>query len=399
MKFSSRQKRILLSCVLIYTTAYLNRLNLSAALGSLTADLAVSTAQAGLLQTAFAAVYALGQFVNGAIVDRVQPRFYLLAGIAGSAVCNLLMGTTGSYQALLALCLMNGAFQSMLWTPIVRLLAIGFQEQQKRERANMCVSLTLVMGHLGAWGISGYLSGLLSWRWSFIAPALIALPVMAASVFLLPSEKMQAAEKKKEKQGAQPVGKVFASTGFYLVLFGCVLYGFVKDGVVTWSPSILQAAGGGSALNSTAFSLIVPLINAVGIWVGYSLKRRSALPHRRMIAVMLVAGAAFCVPLMAGMPMLAMALLLGCVCACMYGLNPMLTAMLPLEYDRWGRIGLAAGLIDSLIYAGSALAGVAAGWLYDGMGAGALYAAWALCALLAAAAMWCSVKKRVPKDA
>ena len=109
---------------------------------------------------------------------------------------------------------------------------------------------------------------------------------------------------------------------------------------------------------------------------------------------MLVGGAAFCLPLMGGLPMLGTALLLGCVCACMYGLNPMLTSMLPMEYDRWGRIGLAAGLIDSLIYAGAALAGVAAGGIYDSMGAGALYTTWALCALLAAVLMWCSVRKR-----
>lgn len=399
MKFSSRQKRILAACMLVYTTAYLNRLNLSAALGSVTAEMAITTAQAGLLQTAFAAVYALGQFVNGAIVDRVQPRAYLLLGLGGSAVCNLLMGTAGSYPALLGLCLLNGAFQSMMWTPIVRMLALGFQEQKLRERANLYVSLTLVLGHLIAWGLSGYLSGLFSWRWSFAAPALIALPVMAVSGMLLPAEKLLAFGQKMSPKAGMPAGKVFASTGFYLVLLGCVLYGFVRDGVVTWSPSILQEAGGGNALNSTAFSLVVPLINALGIWAGYFLERRSVLPHRRMIAVMLIAGAAFCLPLLAGLPMLGTALMLGCVCACMYGLNPLLVAMLPLEYDRWGRIGLAAGLIDSLIYAGCALAGVAAGWIYDGWGAGALYVAWLLCALLAAAAMWCSVKKKAPADA
>ena len=36
MRFSRRQTWVLVSCVMIYTTAYLNRLNLSAVLGTLT---------------------------------------------------------------------------------------------------------------------------------------------------------------------------------------------------------------------------------------------------------------------------------------------------------------------------------------------------------------------------
>ena len=107
MRFSRRQMGVVIACVAIYTTAYLNRLNLSAVLGSLTDELKITSAQAGLLQTFFAAVYAAGQFVNGAVVDRVNPRKYLLAGLAGTAVCNALMGMSVSYGMLLSLCLLR----------------------------------------------------------------------------------------------------------------------------------------------------------------------------------------------------------------------------------------------------------------------------------------------------
>lgn len=393
--FTIAQKKVLSACFLLYTAAYFNRLNLPAALGGIMEGLGISAAQAGLLQTAFAVVYAAGQLINGAVADRVNPRNHLLVGIAGSALVNALMGMASSYPQMLVLCMLNGAFQSMLWTPIIRLIALSFVEWKAREKANALLSLTLVVGHLGAWALAGYLSGVLGWRYSFIASAALVLPVLAAAAVLLPRA-VPAPRREVEvaAQGAQTglsSRALFAATGFFAVLAASVLYGFVKDGVVTWTPTLLQRAGKGAAAPAAAFSLLVPLLNVAGIAVGYLLQRRSGCEHRRMICVMMLGATLLCAPLMLVHGMLGMALLLGCVCACMYGLNPMLTGLIPLEYERVGKVGLTAGLIDSFAYIGSALAGVLAGALYDGLGMRALFTAWALAALAAAAAMHASI--------
>ena len=63
--FSTQQKRVLTMCVVMYTAAYVCRLNLSAALSSMLPALGLSMARGGMLQTLFAAIYAAGQFVNG----------------------------------------------------------------------------------------------------------------------------------------------------------------------------------------------------------------------------------------------------------------------------------------------------------------------------------------------
>jgi len=70
--FTSRQKRIVFSCLMTYTTLYFCRLNLSAALEGIRSGLSLTIPQAGLLQTVFALTYACGQFVNGTVVDRVK---------------------------------------------------------------------------------------------------------------------------------------------------------------------------------------------------------------------------------------------------------------------------------------------------------------------------------------
>ena len=194
--FSRQQVRVLTLCVTLYTSAYICRLNLSAALGSVMEDLQLSMARGGMLQTMFAVIYASGQFVNGAIVDRVNPARYMLAGLAGSAACNIAMGMCSAYPALLAVWSLNAVFQSMMWTPVMRLLALYFLDAPARERANEAVALMLIAGHLMAWAISGFVSAAAGWRLSFIVPAIAAFAVCAA---MLPSIRTMDAKQQETK--------------------------------------------------------------------------------------------------------------------------------------------------------------------------------------------------------
>ena len=387
--FSPKQRRLLTVLVVLYSSAYFCRLNLSAALDGIITAMALPISRAGFLQTVFALVYASGQLINGAIVDRVDPARYMLTGIAGSAVCNLLMGLSVSYPMMLLVWAANAAFQSMLWTPVMRLIALHFKESAARLRANALLALALTFGHLGAWAVSGFLSTLVSWRFSFIAPAFIALAAMITAIFALrglhAGQSDAPASAAKKAAETRPIFSVFTSTGFFLVLAACVLYGFIRDGVVTWTPTLLSRTGG-SSVSSTAFTLILPLLNGAGVIIGFTLRQKGANPHNVVVLMMLAAILCGGTLLLTG-SLLLTAVLLGLICAGMYGANTMLTGLIPLEYDRVGKTGLTAGLIDSLIYAGSALAGALGGSLYEHMGSPALYVSWIAAAVAAALLM------------
>ena len=141
-KFSQNQRRIWLACFISYAAAYVARLNMGAALGSVIESMDLTDAQGGLFQTVFALVYAAGQLVNGSIVDRISARRYITAGLALSGVCNLLFGLGRSYWTMVAFWALNGAAQSMLWTPIVKLMAVWFKGA-RRSRASFGISMTL----------------------------------------------------------------------------------------------------------------------------------------------------------------------------------------------------------------------------------------------------------------
>ena len=389
--FSSAQKKLLLTCLTVYTSAYFCRLNLSAALSGIMEAFALSMAQGGMLQTVFAAVYACGQLINGAIVDRVNPARHLLTGIAGTALCNLIMGVSGSYPMLLAVWAISALFQSMMWTPIVRLIAIHVRDDVLRVRAQGVLALTLVIGHFGAWAISGFLAGYVSWRYSFVVPACIALIVFAAASRILSPFGVPASERKAPSASAAAGGKaestlgILHSTGFFFIMGACLLYGFVRDGVITWTPTMLEHISGAGNSSSTAFTLILPVINLVGVTLGFKLRMSGVRPHA-VIFIMMLFSAGCCAALIGAGHIFLIAVLLGMVCAAAYGANTMFTALIPIEYDRVGKTGLTAGLIDSFIYLGGAFSGVLGGVIYDHAGSALLYASWILASAASALA-------------
>lgn len=383
-QFSPLQRRILLTCILVYTTAYAGRMNLSAALTGIAQDLSLSMARAGALQTVFAIVYACGQLVNGTVVDHLNPAKYMLVGITGTAMCNLAMGFGKTYPALIAIWSLNAVFQSMMWTPIMRLLAMYFPERKTRERANEAVALTLIVGHFASWAVSGFVSGRTGWRYSFVIPACAAFVVAMAAMFALRgignTGSAAHSRRSEQVQSGDSTLRILSATGFFMVLGTCMLFGFIRDGVITWTPTILHYIGEGKALSSAVFSLVLPVLNFIGVLIGFSLRRRGSRPHS-VVSMMMITAIACGLPLLALLGNLPLtAALLGCICAAMYGANTMLTGLIPFEYNRVGKTGMTAGLVDSFIYAGSALAGALAGGVYEGLGAKALAALWAIAA-------------------
>ncbi len=388
--FTRNQTKIWLACFVSYTTAYVARLNMGAALGSVIADMRLTDAQGGMFQTLFALVYAAGQLVNGAIVDRISARRYVAAGLLLSGVCNLLFSLMPSYGALLLCWGLNGAAQSMLWTPIVKVMAVWFKGK-RRTKASFGISMTLVLGHLAAWAISGMLASRVSWRMSFLIPAILVGAVAFISYMLMRDEPAPGEDVGEEEIGldtapreksTMPLKEMFMKTGLIMVLGCCVCNGFVRDGIIAWGPTILSKLGG-EGIGSVLTSLIIPVLNLAGMLMGRRIYTLLGSNARLSVAVLMAVSAVLAIGLhLAGGALLSCALVLGLCCAATYGINPMLTQFIPMEYERAGRVGLAAGLSDCFIYLGSSLSGVATGALSDAAGWPLVFTVW--CAVAAA---------------
>lgn len=394
IEFSRRQWRIFLGCFLGYFSAYIARLNMPAALNSLMSDMALTGAQGGLLQTVFALVYACGQLVNGAAVDRVSARRHILLGLSLSGLFNLLFGLATRYWMLVLLWALNGAAQSMLWTPVVKLMAVWFRGR-RRSQVSFGITMTLIAGNLCAWMLSGFVASALSWRWSFIVPAVWAVLAGVGSWLILidrpePGEDLGEYETAPDfsiPDARMPLRAMFLTTGLVQILICCVGNGFVRDGIITWAPTIIARLNGSGALDPTLTSLMIPVLNLLGVLLArkvYAAFRGSA---RRCVGLLMLLSAALALTLVpASRSAYACALVLGLCCSTTYGINPLLTTFIPMEYERAGRVGLVAGMMDAFIYLGSALAGVTVGVVSDAVGWHPVFALWSATSAMACAA-------------
>lgn len=397
LPFSREQRRCLTLCFLSYAAAYTGRLNLSAALVGLKNSLALTDARAGLFQTVFALAYAAGQVFNGSRVDRVSARRSIAVGLFASAVCNLIFGLTENAAVLTAVWALNGAAQSMLWTPIVKLTATWFSGAE-RERASVILSVTIICGHLAAWGLSGTMASMFHWRFSFLLPAaILAAAGIAAAALLRDRPDAEAADPSTVK-AAPAVGRMalrplIRSTGLAALLACCICNGFVRDSIVTWGPTIL-AESGGLSLNATLVSLVIPILNLCGVMVVRRCYRLLGGSARGAVGILLAGSAVVSLLMLpSGLGVIWSALMLGLCCAANSGINPMINTLIPMEYDGTGRVGLVAGLVDCFIYLGSALSGVVTGALSDAIGWHWVYAVWAFVSFAGALLAFCSAKR------
>src|SRR5204863_1415957 len=113
---------------LTYGAFYFCRTNISAAVPGLKASvesggLGLSAVEVGWILASLKIAYGVGQFFNGQLSERFSPRVMLAFGMFGSAALNVLFGLSTGFYFLLFVWASNGFFQSLGWTPCVRVAA------------------------------------------------------------------------------------------------------------------------------------------------------------------------------------------------------------------------------------------------------------------------------------
>ena len=172
-RFREWRIRVLFSSIIGYATYYFVRKNLSTAMPVMEHDLGIHKTDLGLFLTLHGVIYGISKFANGFLGDRADARLFMVLGLVGSAIVNVLFGLSSAVFMLGTLWMLNGWFQGMGFPPCARLLTHWFPPRQLASR----MSIWNTSHSIGA-GVIVVLCGYLvvqSWRLCFIVPAAIAL--------------------------------------------------------------------------------------------------------------------------------------------------------------------------------------------------------------------------------
>lgn len=390
LKFSPRQRLVCALCFGAYLFAYLIRVNLSIALPDITEFLGYSdTSAVGNIPGAFFWTYAVGQLISGWLGDRISPKYMIATGLSASIIINVLFAFSNSLTAMIVLWALNGIFQSMLWAPVMKTIVLNFEGERLRKMT-FAMSFTLVFGYSISWSASTIIKTFLGWRFVFILPAVVTAIFVACWLLLYKreGERTLVAENDTPTKITSLFHIKFFTVTLILIIFVSILHGIIKESINTWLPTMMESLGSFSLSSTLGILLIVPIVNFIGIMLMKFIMSKGKANYYFTVFVLLlisfivaVAASVFCdihVAVLVGLTIAMSGL--------MFAVNPVFTAFIPLDFERWNCVSTLAGLIDCAIYVGAAFSSPLTSILADGSDWSLVTVMWAIVLLIATVA-------------
>lgn len=186
----SRYRWIVLAVAIVaFMQTHLHRMGFAPLIPTFVADLGLTYAAAGALQTAYFWTYAAAQIPVGIVADRWGPRRVMLLSMAVLAVGALAFAATGTYGQSVAARMLVGLGAAAVWVPGMRLVSEWFPGGERGRATGLMsagggaggtLGLVLVPWAASAWG----------WRAAYgvtAAPALVTLGLVALLVRSAPA--------------------------------------------------------------------------------------------------------------------------------------------------------------------------------------------------------------------
>ena len=248
-KFKYWQTRTIIACMFGYAMFYFVRKNLSIAMPAMQTDLGISKTDLGIFLTLYGLIYGLSKFANGFIGDRVNARIFMVAGLALSAVCNIVFGLSSAVLMFGLVWMINGWVQGMGFPPCARLLTHWVPPHQLATKMSIWNTSHSIGAGLVVI-ICGYIVAL-GWRWCFYVPAAIALcSAMLLWVTMrdtpssvgLPELHPEEAKTKEEKSAEFKRfvrKKVFGNPYIWVIAIANFFVYTVRFAVLDWGPTLL----------------------------------------------------------------------------------------------------------------------------------------------------------------
>lgn len=377
---------IFLCCWLTYLTAYLCRVNFSAAITGMSKDLSISVEQLGIVGAVFFGVYAVGQLVNGFLGDRVHPSRFLMLSLCGMAVCNVAVSYCKTFLGILIFWGMNGYFQSIVWSTIIRILANTI-EPEKRAGVSAGISTSITAGYIISWSVLGQLLLDRPHSLYFQIPAACAVLLMVVWLVIprfFRGMDMQQVEMLPPRRIGETI-LFIRRNNLYLLCFICMLHGLIKEGISFWLPLLLSDIIVLPAISPAVLLAIIPVANLMGMFLSKWLLQKRGLPPVFILLGAFSLMTLSCVMLIFVNGAFLIIALITLVSCFSYACNTILMAYIPMQFIKENMVASLVGIFDCASYMGAAFSAYILGKMMRISGLSLASRVWTLAGSLAVA--------------
>lgn len=368
MTQSKKENRIIFICWLAYAIAYIGRLNYSASIVSIIAQMGITKDSAGLVSSCFFFAYGIGQLVNGILSGKYNSRIMVFVSLSVSAILNVYMPLCGSIELMKYIWLINGAVQSILWSTLIKTIS-EYVSDEKMPFAILVMSTPNTFGTFLVYGLSALFVKYYTWKVTFYVAA--ALLLVTAFVWLIlygndkPLIKAETVKEKGTFRNNRPM--IFC---IVTIAFAGIANGFIKDGVNTWVPSVLSEEFGVPDYFSILLTLLLPLVATLSAGVIKKIHEKIE-SHSLMNGIMFGSSALLCAGIMFFLKIHSIIPIMLCfiaTSAVMAMINNVITSMFPLDRRKLMGSGFAAGLLNTFCYVGSTVTSYGLGFVSENKG-------------------------------
>lgn len=364
-------------CPMIYFASYLTRKNYGIVLDAVISSEGIAKETAGFIETLALISYGIGQIISGFLGDKFKPQNIIKVGLGSTTVCNLLMPFCPNIYLRGAIWFINGFAQSMLWPPLVRIMAATMDS---KIYSRVCANVNVA-------GIGGtillYLSSSLvwlkffgagGWKYTFFSSAAVCAVIFA--VWVLSFRKMnengalefKKSEKKENKDGAKKINfSLLARSGFILIALGIILQGMLRDGITDWVPTFIGDTFNIKSEDSILMAVILPIIGVISLKLVGFVNEKFVKDEVFGASVTYIIALA-CVTLLFFFYDKNQFVTLGLsavAVGCMHAINFFLICIVPIKFEKFGIVSTMSGIINSLTYVGSAAALTGFGYISE----------------------------------
>ncbi len=274
---------VVASLALLSWITYVDRAAISSAKDQVAVEFALDDKSIGLVFSAFALGYAIGQIPSGWAADRFGPRLLLTAVVALWSVLTGLTGMVHSFIALLAVRFAFGLAEAGAYPGTARAF-YNWLPASEHGRANGIVFAASRLGAALAFPIMAWLLQHRSWRDTFY---LIAVPGLLWAVLWFTFFRDRAAAPVLAQSEALNLKQALRTTPFRLAMCQYFAANFTTFLCLSWMNPYLKHRFSLSAGDAAFYTMLPLLVGATAQWIsGYSVDRLFASrfrPRSRMI--------------------------------------------------------------------------------------------------------------------
>ncbi len=378
-------------CFIVYFTSYVTRVNYTAIISVIVQEEGILKSTASIVTMLGFISYGIGQIVSGYFGDRMPPKLIILSGLLITSVFNILMPVTGNIHTMAIIWFLNGFAQSMIWPPMVRILSAYLKHE---DYNNACVTVMIAssVGTIAVYLLSPLIISLSSWKMVFWIAGMIGIAVSFLWIFganrieqyALKNGITEERTSSSTTRSESSIRSLIIPSGFLFIISAIILQGTLKDGVTTWMPSYLIETFQLKSSVSIFSTVVLPAFSIFFLKLTAYIQKRFFKNELVCAAIIFFAGFAVSVALSvfssyhAVVSIIMAAVLTGC----MYGVNLILTGLIPNRFEHTGKVAYISGLLNFFTYVGSSLSSFGIAKLSENYGWKFTIQSWAVIALL-----------------